>query len=317
MWRRAASPDLIRGVCDDFSMDESPQPGAAVGGTPGSEPVAPERDEEIYCYAHRNTPTRLRCSRCDRPICGRCAIPASVGQHCPECVAEARRSAPKVHSTIRAAAPAVVVLLCINIVMYVLQNFEINVTLRLALIPRAVADGEWWRLLTSMFLHSTEGRFGVMHIVFNMVALYIYGPYVEKAYGHLRFVLMYLLAGFFAAAASYAFGPVSKIALGASGAIFGLIGILIAYAYRRRTSAFIRGFLQSLLVILAINLYIGFTSPFIDNYAHIGGLVAGLALGYGLDRQQQKGASAIEATTVVLVLMTGLILVVYQSLQLA
>ena len=298
-------------------MDESPRPGAAVGDTSGSDPVAPELDEQTYCYAHRNTPTRLRCSRCDRPICGRCAIPASVGQHCPECVAEARRSAPKVRSAIRATAPAVVVLLCITIGMYVLQNLDFSVTARLALIPRAVADGEWWRLLTSMFLHATEGRFGIMHIAFNMLALFIYGPYVEKAFGHVRFVSMYLLTGFFAAAASYAFGPVNKIALGASGAIFGLIGILIAYAYRRRTSAFIRGFLQSLLIILAINLYIGFTSPFIDNYAHIGGLVAGQALGYGLDQQQQRAGGAIQAATVVIVFMTGLILVVYQSLQLA
>jgi membrane associated rhomboid family serine protease len=295
-------------------MDESPQPGAAVGDTSASEGVA--ADEQTYCYAHRDTPTRLRCSRCDRPICGRCAIPASVGQHCPECVAEARRSAPKVRSTIRATAPAAVVILSLTIGMYVLQNLDSSVTVRLALIPRAVAEGEWWRLLTSMLLHSTEGRFGVMHIVFNMVALFIYGPYVEKAFGHGRFVGMYVLSGFFAAAVSYAFGPVSKIALGASGAIFGLIGILIAYAYRRRTSAFIRGFLQSLLVILAINLYIGFTSPFIDNYAHIGGLVAGLALGYGFD-QQQKGAGAIQAATALLVFIAGVALVVYQSAQLA
>jgi rhomboid protease GluP len=221
-----------------------------------------------------------------------------------------------VRSAIRATAPAVVVLLCINIGMYVLQYLNPSVTARFALIPRAVAEGEWWRLLTSMFLHATEGGLGIMHIVFNMLALFIYGPYVEKAFGHVRFVSMYLLSGFFAAAASYAFGPVNKIALGASGAIFGLIGILIAYAYRRRTSAFIRGFLQSLLFILALNLYIGFTNPFIDNYAHIGGLVAGLALGFGFD-QQQKGATAIGAATAVIVFMTALVLVIYQSLQLA
>jgi rhomboid protease GluP len=155
-----------------------------------------------------------------------------------------------------------------------------------------------------------------MHIVFNMVALFIYGPYVEKAFGHGRFVTMYVLSGFFAAAVSYAFGPVNKIALGASGAIFGLIGILIAYAYRRRTSAFIRGFLQSLLVILGINLYIGFTSPFIDNYAHVGGLVAGLALGYGFD-QERKGATAVQASTAAIVFIAGVALVVYQSAQLA
>ncbi|MDQ4028189.1 MAG: rhomboid family intramembrane serine protease, partial [Actinomycetota bacterium] len=75
---------------------------------PGASGPALEESEETYCYGHPNTPTRLRCSRCERPICGRCAIPASVGQHCPECVAEARKTAPRVRSAVAAQAPAVV-----------------------------------------------------------------------------------------------------------------------------------------------------------------------------------------------------------------
>src|SRR5918911_3710385 len=74
-----------------------------------------------YCYGHPHTPTKLRCSRCDRPICGRCAIPASVGQHCPECVAEARRSSPRVKRVNTSAAPAVYAILGINLVVFVLQ----------------------------------------------------------------------------------------------------------------------------------------------------------------------------------------------------
>ncbi|MGH2787017.1 MAG: rhomboid family intramembrane serine protease [Actinomycetota bacterium] len=294
-------------------MDETPKPDAAVGGdASGSlEPATAEPEEQTYCYGHPDTPTRLRCSRCDRPICGRCAIPASVGQHCPECVAEARRSAPKVRSAVRAAAPMVVTLLVINVAVFILQELQGEITLRFALRPTEVADGEWWRLLTPLVLHADA-----WHLAFNCLALYIYGPYVEQAFGHGRFVALYLLSGFFASAVSYALGPVNKLAVGASGAIFGLIGILVVYAYQRRSSTFIRGFLQNLLLIIGINLLIGFTYPFIDNYAHVGGLVAGLALGYGFD-QQGKGAPALQAATAVLVFIAGIVLVAYQTLQLA
>src|ERR671915_1652945 len=81
-----------------------------------------ETTEVETCYLHPDTPTKLRCSRCDRPICGRCAIPASVGQHCPECVAEARRSAPRVKSALRATAPATFTILGINVVVFVIQQ---------------------------------------------------------------------------------------------------------------------------------------------------------------------------------------------------
>src|SRR5918999_196926 len=87
-----------------------------------SDPDSPEETE--YCYGHPKTPTRLHCTRCDRPICGRCAIPASVGQHCPECVAEARKSAPKVRSAIAANAPVVSGILVINVVMWLIQSFS-------------------------------------------------------------------------------------------------------------------------------------------------------------------------------------------------
>ncbi len=87
---------------------------------------------ETFCYVHKNTPTKLACSRCGNPICGRCAIPATVGQHCPDCVAEARRSAPKVKVTSQLAstAPVVMTLIAINIVMfigeYVIDGFTEN-----------------------------------------------------------------------------------------------------------------------------------------------------------------------------------------------
>jgi len=271
-----------------------------------------EQDAETYCYAHPKTPTKLRCSRCDRPICGRCAIPASVGQHCPECVAEARRTAPKVRSAMAATAPAVMAILGINIAVFVLQNLEPEITNRFGMRPLDIADGELWRLLTPMVLHA-----GGIHLVFNLLALYIYGPYVEQAFHAVRFVGLYVISGFFASCVSYAFGPVNKIGVGASGAIFGLIGILVVYAYRRRTSTLIREFLRTLLVIIGINLFIGFTNPFIDNYAHIGGLVGGLILGAGFDRPEGDSASVgIQIMTAGGLIALGILLVTYRTAQL-
>src|SRR5919108_206332 len=117
-------------LCDDVAMaderrrpywdtDPPEQPTSTVpqgyGPTGPSPETAPE--EVTNCYGHPKVPTKLRCSRCDRPICGRCAIPATVGQHCPECVADARRSAPKVRSQMMSTAPAVMTILAVNVVM--------------------------------------------------------------------------------------------------------------------------------------------------------------------------------------------------------
>src|SRR5687768_8442729 len=142
--------------------------------TTGGSDVAPDfgttaPEETEYCYGHPKTPTKLHCSRCDRPICGRCAIPASVGQHCPECVAEARKSAPKVRSAMGATAPVVTGILGINIVVFILQFFIPGFTERFAMIPGAIADGEYWRLITPVFMHS-EGF--LLHIIMNSYILY-------------------------------------------------------------------------------------------------------------------------------------------------
>jgi membrane associated rhomboid family serine protease len=238
-----------------------------------------ESDEVTYCYGHPKTPTKLRCSRCDRPICGRCAIPAPVGQHCPECVAEARKSRPKVRAALQANAPAVYALLAINIVMYVAQQVSPRVTFELAMIPQLVDSGEWYRLITAMFLHA-----GLWHIGFNMYALYLFGPTIEQAFGTRRFVAMYFVAGLAGSAASFAFPP-HVPSLGASGAIFGILGVMLVYLYNRRTQTFIGHYLRNLLGLLAINFAIGFLPGLnIDWVAHLGGLIGGMALGYGFDR---------------------------------
>ena len=134
--------------------------------------------------------------------------------------------------------------------------------------------GEYYRFLTSMFLHG-----GLLHILFNAWALYALGPEAERIYGTARFLAIYFIAGLAGGVASYAFSPYP--AVGASGAIFGLIGGLAAFYYVSRglLGEVSRQQLGSLITVIMINLFIGFSSPVIDNTAHIGGLMGGAAIG--------------------------------------
>lgn len=264
--------------------------------SPPSEPAGSQASvEEVeYCYGHPDTETRLHCTRCSKAICGRCAVPASVGQHCIWCVAEARKSAPKVKSTLAAVSPVVMVLIGVNVAIWLLQTIlsfgegiggRDWITFNFSMIPEAIASGEWYRLMTSMFLHApfTGSIIGLIHIGFNMYILRIYGPNVEEAFGSVRFLFMYLLAGIGGSAASYAFGGLGRLSLGASGAVFGVVGMLLVFLQRRKHRAVVAQFQQTLLIFIGLNLLIGFTLRGIDNLAHIGGLVTGALLGVGLD----------------------------------
>jgi membrane associated rhomboid family serine protease len=268
--------------------------------TPPDAPgAAPEESEVTYCYGHPDTPTRLRCTRCDKPICPRCSVPASVGQHCVWCVAEARKSAPKVKSAMRAISPVVTGLIVVNVAIWIVQsilllsrsgvNFSVSnfdwLSEHFGSFGPAIADGEYYRLLTAMFLHLpfSGTLFSLLHIGFNMYVLRIYGPEVERRWGGPRFLAMYLLAGLGGSAMSYALGSCGSLGVGASGAIFGSVGMLLVLTYNRRDRAFVAGYMQNLLIFVGINLVFGLLVAGIDNLAHIGGLVTGVILGYGMD----------------------------------
>lgn len=275
------------------------------------EPQASQQtDERVTCYRHRDTPTGLRCSRCDRPICGRCATPASVGQHCPECVAEAARTAPRVRSALRASAPATYFILIANVVAFVVQLVSEGVTVRFGLNPPAIADGQWWRLITPMFLHS-PGFF--LHIVMNSVILMVFGAQVEQAFGTARFVAIYFITGFVASATSYAFSDCNILGVGASGAIAGTIGVLLVYAYNRRRSQFVKAFLNQLIALIVLNAVIGFVFQGIDNYAHGGGLAAGIAVGLLIDRENAPRPPVVQGLGLAAVLAVGIALTVWRT----
>jgi rhomboid protease GluP len=144
-----------------------------------------------------------------------------------------------------------------------------------ALIPALVAEGEAWRLVSSVFLHS-----GVVHLGFNMLSLYFLGSFVEEAFGRSRFLALYLLSGVSGGLAYLYFGGFNAPAVGASGAIFGLLGGVLGYALRRGTFSWQNPLIRQLLILLALNLYLGFSIPNISNTAHLGGLAGGFAFGW-------------------------------------
>lgn len=146
-----------------------------------------------------------------------------------------------------------------------------------AKVNELIALGQTWRLFTAMFLH-----IGVFHLLFNLYALNALGPLVEGYFGHVRFLAIYLIAGLFGSLASYAFSPVPSA--GASGAIFGLAGATTVYflRYRENFGARGRAILQNMLLIIGINLVFGLTAPGIDNWGHVGGLVGGALVAFGL-----------------------------------
>lgn len=137
-----------------------------------------------------------------------------------------------------------------------------------------IRAGQYWRLLTPIFLH-----IGLVHLIFNEYALSIFGREVESLFGPWRFLALYLLTGMFGTLASFAFSP--ALSAGASGAIFGILGAMIAFLLRNRKLLGERGreHIRALLTMIAINVFLGFTIPGIDNYGHMGGLVSGLLLG--------------------------------------
>src|SRR3954454_12983185 len=180
------------------------------------------------CYRHPNRETGVSCSNCGRPICPDCMTSTSVGMRCPECASQ--RTRVRRGAAAYSSEPVLTyVLIGINVVV-ALGGFlggastttggvGGSVLLDDGSVSRAAtADGEYWRLLTAGFLHS-----GLFHLAFNMFALYILGGLLEPAVGRFRFGLIYfvsLLAGSFGALLLEPTQPT----LGASGAIFGLMG---------------------------------------------------------------------------------------------
>lgn len=287
-------------------------PAVGDGTTPPTGP-APGSDPAV-CYRHPDREAHIRCVRCERRICPECMIPASVGFQCPECVREGNKSVRQARTVFGGRVsddPGWVskMLIAINVVAYVLQQTVSGFTSRFydigAFPPPpfdaqiGVASGEYYRLITSAFLHGS-----ILHIALNMYALYLFGPPVEAAIGRVRFLALYLLSAVGGSAVSYAFANPATPSLGASGAVFGLLGAYLVLNRKlgRDTSG--------VMALLVINFVFGLIAPNIDWRAHLGGLITGslcaVAIAYApADRRTavQVGGFVVIAVLVVAVIL--------------
>ncbi len=192
-------------------------------------------------------------------------------------------------------------LIVLNIMVYlfmVLYDVDGTYFYALANNYEFVQNGQIYRLLTSMFLHSD-----IIHIACNMYALYILGPQVERYYGKTKFLLIYLLSGLLGSIFSCAFMSADTISIGASGAIFGLLGSIAYFTYYYRAT--LQGLLRSQVVpVILLNLAIGFMVPGIDISGHIGGLIGGILVSMGIGIGD-KGRKADQINgIIVFILMT-------------
>ena len=226
------------------------------------------------CFRHPDRVSYVKCTRCARPICPDCMISASVGFQCPDCVHGAAASAPRLKTSVGAPVvekPTVTyVLIGINVIAFLLMVVSgiDQAATQWGMFPPSIAiDNEWWRLVTSAFLHG-----GWLHIAFNMYVLYALGPSLERVLGHSRYLVLYLMAALGGAVCSYAFSDVMTVSVGASGAIFGLMGALVVAGRKLRYD------ITQVLILLAVNFAIGFLAPGVDWRAHVGGLVVGAAV---------------------------------------
>lgn len=151
-----------------------------------------------------------------------------------------------------------------------------------ALVPNLVIHGQWWRLFTVMFLHAS-----IPHILFNMISLVVVGAITERLYGSFRFLAIYLGAGLLGGLASLVHGMLTNDlntpAVGASGAIFGIVGALLTLRFQRSDiiPVYLRNRISSSMVpIVVLNLLLGLSTQHIDNFAHLGGLVGGALLSF-------------------------------------
>jgi membrane associated rhomboid family serine protease len=275
------------------------------------------------CYRHPDVQTRVHCTRCDRPICPDCMIPAPVGHQCPECVEQARRdfrSGPG--RALRGGVSATNALLVAIAIPFVIEvilggpqalftpTAEVLFDMG-AMQPIAVADGQFWRLFTAMFLHV-----GLLHIALNAYFFWLFGRMVEASFGKTWMVLIYVVAGFLASVASYAFGPVTTLAVGASGAISGVFGAFIAYNYRRRQHAMNAANLRMALTVIVLNAVIAIGYSPIDWRAHVGGLVAGFALGYLADSSgPARQRTVVRFAGVATLVAIGIALVLWRTAE--
>jgi len=261
------------------------------------------------CYRHPDRVTRLSCSDCGRNICAECSRDAAVGQKCPECGGPGQRTrvitARSFSHADRRTTPLTLALIGIAVGVfvlgYVLPDFDTaEIRRRFSQQVGTPLESEWWRGITAMFLHGSA-----MHLAFNMWALWLFGPSLERRFGTVPFGALYLAAGLNGAALFAGVNPGPAAAVGASGAIFGLFGALLLNAYRQRHTRAGRAIFNQLIMLLGINLMLPFLVPNIAWEAHIGGLIAGFVIAFAWDRLPSHGPYLLLQRTIIALMVAA------------
>ena len=240
------------------------------------------------CYRHPDRETGVSCSSCGRPICPDCMTPTPVGMRCPECARQ--RTPVRTMRELYAEPTVTYVLIAANVMLFVAELATGGNGSRLVLelttlgsnvdpqtgAAIGIAEGQWWRLVTGAFLHDPGNP---LHILFNMYLLFVLGRMLEPVLGHVRFAALYfaaLLAGSFGALVAQ---PHSAT-LGASGAVFGLMGAAFVMQHARGVDPRQSG----ILPLIVLNLVLSFAIPHVAIGGHIGGLIGGGLAAYAMDR---------------------------------
>ncbi|MEU3736697.1 rhomboid family intramembrane serine protease [Streptomyces sp. NPDC032198] len=293
---------------------------------PGS-PQGPKDASSLPgCYRHPDRETGISCTRCERPICPECMISASVGFQCPECVSEGSGTghAPAANQPRTLAGGSITadprlvtkILLGLNVAVFIavlaMGDRLVNELVLVGSWPpepfvptEGVAEGQWYRLVTSMFTHQE-----VWHIAFNMLGLWWLGAPLEAALGRARYLSLYLLSGLAGGALTYVVAAPDQASLGASGAIFGLLGATAVLMRRLNYD------MRPVIALLALNLLFTFTWSGIAWEAHVGGLVAGVAIAYGMVHAPRERRTLVQWGTCAVVLAVILVTVVVRTAQL-
>lgn len=289
----------------------------SAGGGPTATPGADDGVTPV-CYRHPERETYIRCQRCGRPICPEDMHPASVGFQCPDCIRQGNASVRQprtvlgggIHSRDGLVTKA---LIGLCVLAFAAQTFLPRSTDRFELYGgfhgggvagggAGVAGGEVWRLLTAGFLHAN-----LVHLGVNMFSLWVLGRPLEAALGRARFIGLYLAGLLGSSAVAYLLTPPTVAVVGASGAIFALLGALFVLGRRLGLDT------RSLTGLLVINLVISFAVPGISWQAHVGGLVSGALAAAGLALAARRRTPVLAVGGYALVVAAAVVVVVLRT----
>lgn len=276
------------------------------------------------CYRHPDRESWVSCVRCGRHACPDCLRSAAVGQQCVDCVRGAGQTArqPTTVFGSRPTRSAVVTytLIALNVLLFLVELAKPGIANDWGLLGYApftnggpvqgIAAGQWYRLITSAFLPPATGLggLGFLDILFNMWALYVVGPSLEQLLGRTRFIVVYALSALGGGAAFFLFGPPYVLALGASGAIFGLFGAWFVVSRRLQLDS------RGILVLIGINLAFSFIyRSTIAWQDHIGGLIVGIVVTAALAYAPAKNRVVMQAAAALAVLVALIVIVVLRT----